>query len=596
MTGTASSSSATSSTRSSRSPTGSPSSGAARSWASGCPSETDEDDLAELMVGRDVQLVVDRGESQPGESTLTVDGLQVNDDRGQRAVRACQLRDPGGRDPRHRRRRRERPGRARRGARRVAQAIRRTVHARWHATSPGIAAGASTRPASRTSPPTATASVWCCHSRRRQPRPDRLLPAAFRPRHPPQRGRDPSTRPARHQGVRHPHPIRDGVAPARSPAATSRRSSSPGSSAAIFKLLVLDQPTRGLDVGSIEFIHRRAIAKRDAGTAILLVSAELDEVLELSDRIAVMYRGEIVARTSTAATADKNEVGLLMATGGRGSAGHGERPADVTRRDATATPVEPPPAPRVRSRRTWGRSSPLPLVSILLALIVGAFVILVSQLVVPGQEFDLRLPLDGLRRADPGRGRQLQRRSSTRSCSPTPLVLGGLSVGLGVQGRPVQHRRAGTVPAGRAGGGRRRRGVQAQPAVRSRSRSRCWPASLGGAAVGLHPGLPEGGVGRPRGRHDDHAQLRRDRRSSPPWSAGRCASPASRHRSRDDVGNAALPDHHRQQRPRRHPASPSPAVVRRRGSCCTARRSASRSAPWAPTRRPRAMRACGRAS
>ncbi|HEU4674279.1 MAG TPA: ATP-binding cassette domain-containing protein, partial [Candidatus Limnocylindrales bacterium] len=82
------------------------------------------------------------------------------------------------------------------------------------------------------------------------------------------------------------------------------------------QLLILDQPTRGLDVGSIEFIHRQAIAKRDAGTAILLVSAELDEVLELSDRIAVMYRGQIVAVVD-GRTADKNEIGLLMATGGR---------------------------------------------------------------------------------------------------------------------------------------------------------------------------------------------------------------------------------------------------------------------------------------
>jgi simple sugar transport system ATP-binding protein len=81
------------------------------------------------------------------------------------------------------------------------------------------------------------------------------------------------------------------------------------------KLLVLDQPTRGLDVGSIEFIHRQTIAKRDAGTAILLVSAELDEILELSDRIAVMYRGRIVAVRDGRA-ADKNEIGLLMATGG----------------------------------------------------------------------------------------------------------------------------------------------------------------------------------------------------------------------------------------------------------------------------------------
>jgi ABC-type uncharacterized transport system ATPase subunit len=85
------------------------------------------------------------------------------------------------------------------------------------------------------------------------------------------------------------------------------------------RLLVLDQPTRGLDVGSIEFIHRQAIAKRDAGTAILLVSAELDEVLELSDRVAVMYRGRLVA-TIDGRTADKNEVGLLMATGGRNEA------------------------------------------------------------------------------------------------------------------------------------------------------------------------------------------------------------------------------------------------------------------------------------
>jgi simple sugar transport system ATP-binding protein len=79
--------------------------------------------------------------------------------------------------------------------------------------------------------------------------------------------------------------------------------------------LILDQPTRGLDVGSIEFIHRQVIAKRDAGTAVLLVSAELDEVLEMSDRIGVMFEGRIVAVVD-GRTADKNAVGLLMATGG----------------------------------------------------------------------------------------------------------------------------------------------------------------------------------------------------------------------------------------------------------------------------------------
>jgi simple sugar transport system ATP-binding protein len=84
------------------------------------------------------------------------------------------------------------------------------------------------------------------------------------------------------------------------------------------KLLILDQPTRGLDVGSIEFIHREIIKQRNAGTAVLLVSAELDEVMEMSDRIAVMYRGRIVAEMD-GRTANKSDVGLYMATGGHGA-------------------------------------------------------------------------------------------------------------------------------------------------------------------------------------------------------------------------------------------------------------------------------------
>ena len=60
------------------------------------------------------------------------------------------------------------------------------------------------------------------------------------------------------------------------------------------EVLIASQPTRGLDVGSIEYIHNRIIQKRDEGTAILVVSSELDEILALSDRIAVMYRGRIM--------------------------------------------------------------------------------------------------------------------------------------------------------------------------------------------------------------------------------------------------------------------------------------------------------------
>jgi ABC-type uncharacterized transport system ATPase subunit len=82
------------------------------------------------------------------------------------------------------------------------------------------------------------------------------------------------------------------------------------------RLLILDQPTRGLDVGSVEFVHRQTLAKRDAGTAVLLVSAELDEILELSDRVAVMYEGRIVAILPRA-EATREGIGLLMATGGR---------------------------------------------------------------------------------------------------------------------------------------------------------------------------------------------------------------------------------------------------------------------------------------
>jgi simple sugar transport system ATP-binding protein len=79
-------------------------------------------------------------------------------------------------------------------------------------------------------------------------------------------------------------------------------------------VLVADQPTRGIDVGSIEFIHKQIVAKRDAGTAVLLVSAELDEILELSDRIGVMFRGRLVA-TVDGETAEKEQIGLMMATG-----------------------------------------------------------------------------------------------------------------------------------------------------------------------------------------------------------------------------------------------------------------------------------------
>jgi simple sugar transport system ATP-binding protein len=79
------------------------------------------------------------------------------------------------------------------------------------------------------------------------------------------------------------------------------------------KVLVASQPTRGLDVGSIEFVHRRIVEQRDHGVAVLIVSAELDEIYALSDRIAVMYEGKITGFRPP--TAPPEELGRLMAGG-----------------------------------------------------------------------------------------------------------------------------------------------------------------------------------------------------------------------------------------------------------------------------------------
>lgn len=85
-------------------------------------------------------------------------------------------------------------------------------------------------------------------------------------------------------------------------------------------LLIAAQPTRGLDVGAIEFIHRRLIEQRDKGKAVLLISFELEEIMNVSDRIAVIYEGKIVAIVSPKETTEQ-ELGLLMAGSSRREAG-----------------------------------------------------------------------------------------------------------------------------------------------------------------------------------------------------------------------------------------------------------------------------------
>ncbi len=78
------------------------------------------------------------------------------------------------------------------------------------------------------------------------------------------------------------------------------------------KLVIAAQPTRGLDVGSIEYIHERIVEERDQGSAILIVSTELDEVMALSDRLLVMFQGKVVADLDPKQVTNA-DVGLYMA-------------------------------------------------------------------------------------------------------------------------------------------------------------------------------------------------------------------------------------------------------------------------------------------
>ncbi len=279
------------------------------------PAETDEEDLAELMVGRNVQLTVDRGESHPGAPVLTVSDLEVKDDRGREVVRGVDLEVRAGEILGI-------AGVAGNGQDELVEALTglrkptagSVVMAGHDVTGwgprPLYEAGLAHVPGDR--------HRWAMIEG--FPLEDNLvLTSYYRP--PFARG------PVRQDGaIRHWAQELIEQYDIRTPSTTVTMDTLSGGNqqkaivarefSGAPKLLVLDQPTRGLDVGSIEFIHRRAIEMRDAGTGILLVSAELDEVLELSDRIAVMYRGELVA-TLPGRGASKEEVGLLMATGRR---------------------------------------------------------------------------------------------------------------------------------------------------------------------------------------------------------------------------------------------------------------------------------------
>jgi simple sugar transport system ATP-binding protein len=283
------------------------------------PSETNEDDLAALMVGREVQLAVERGISHPTESMLTVENLTVRSERGQDAVRGVSFNVRAGEILGI-------AGVAGNGQDELVEAITGLRHS--HGGTISLAGENITN--------------WTVRERREHglgyvpgdrqkyglilgfPISDNLVLTHYYHR--------PFTRGLQRQDAAIEQWAQEKIKEfdIRTPSWEAPAGTLSGGNqqklivarefSRDLQLLVLDQPTRGLDVGSIEFIHKQAIRKRDAGTAILLVSAELDEILELADRIAVMYRGEIVALVDGRPAANKEEIGLLMATGGRAPA------------------------------------------------------------------------------------------------------------------------------------------------------------------------------------------------------------------------------------------------------------------------------------
>ena len=323
------------------------------------------------------------------------------------------------------------------------------------------------------------------------------------------------------------------------------------------KLLVAAQPTRGLDVGSIEYIHRRVVEKRDEGTAVLIVSTELDEVLALGDRIAVMYQGRIVAILDPS-EATPERLGLYMG-GAEVAPEHADdddpslsqryrgtvprrRGSSHERHDQRRPRRRAGRARRARRRATeprWLRRLPgqlvLPFLAVFTAMLIGAFVIVLSDpaLLALWTTDPLKAAAESVRAVLEGYGALI-----TGALGSPSDYIAGLRVGrhrADQAGVPADQRddpRGDAADLHRPRGGPRvpQRPVQHRgrgPAVprRDRRHLRRLLAPRAAAvhppaaddrrrvprrgAVGLHPGHPQGADRRPRGDRHDHAQLHR---------------------------------------------------------------------------------------
>jgi general nucleoside transport system ATP-binding protein len=275
------------------------------------PKQSSEAELAEMMVGREVALVVDKEPASPGDVVLEVTNLNATDERGQIALSDVNLEVRAG----------EILGVAGVQGNGQTELVRVLTGL--------LPAGGGTvrilgQPVTNTSPRAIT-ELGVAHipeDRQRDgliltfPIYDNLVlntyykqPFARGPQVQSIAVRDYARQLVREFDVRTPStalPVQNLSGGNQQKVIVAREFSRP------IKLLIAAQPTRGLDVGSIEYIHRRLIEKRDEGCAVLLVSVELDEIMALSDRISVMYEGRIVG-TIDADKVTREQLGLLMA-------------------------------------------------------------------------------------------------------------------------------------------------------------------------------------------------------------------------------------------------------------------------------------------
>jgi len=275
------------------------------------PAGSSEEELAEMMVGREVTLIVDKGEARPAEVVLEVTELAATDQRGQRALRGVDLF-------------------VRAGEVLGVAGVQGNGQTELVEVLTGLrpAAGGQVRILGKdvtNATPRQITELGVAHIPEDRQRDGLVLPfpiydnlilnTYYRP--PFARGpeiqfetvHEYADRVSREFDVRTPStslPAQNLSGGNQQKVIVAREFSRP------IKLLIAAQPTRGLDVGSIEYIHRRLVQKRDEGVAVLLVSVELDEIMALSDRIAVMYEGRIVG-TVDAEEVSREQLGLLMA-------------------------------------------------------------------------------------------------------------------------------------------------------------------------------------------------------------------------------------------------------------------------------------------